>query len=381
MHKITFAALALLTACDFEPVDLDAALDTCEQPPPEIAFTAPDGEELFSREWVRNDPRSAHGDGLGPLYNATSCVACHNQAGIGGGGGKSANVILHPTQGVLHKVGRQPQGLRLGTTAGFGLRGFGFQSRPERNTPALFGMGVLDTVTESDMLVAAAVANIDHPEVSGRIARDEDGKPGRFGWKAQLSTLDDFVVAACSNELGLETPEVPQPMARDKDVAPGLDLVSADVDALSDFVAGIPQPMRASHPLAKLGEQRFGEVGCAACHAENLGDAEAVYSDLLLHDLGPGLSDNASSYGMARRASTSVADSEAATAEEWRTPPLWGVRDSAPYLHDGRANTLESAIGMHRGEATEIRTAYYAMSPEDQEAVIAFLKTLVAPTT
>jgi len=387
------AATLLLGACGLAETEFEK--EVCEMPPPEIGFTAPDGAELFSREWVVDDERSAHGDGLGPLYNAPSCVACHNQGGTGGGGGTEANVTLMRSGGVLHKNGVLTVPPEL-TTSGFfagteisdlfrdatltiGTRGSSFRAAPpRRNTPALFGMGVLNTVTESDMLAAAAVARIHHPEVTGRVARDVEGTPGRFGWKAQISTLDDFVVAACSNELGLDTPAMAQPKQFATQEIPGNDLLTADLVALSDFVAALPEPSRTHHPHAELGKRRFEEIGCGSCHVEDLGDAKGAFSDLLLHDLGPSLNDDAGSYYGPK---TVVASAEAATPQEWRTPPLWGVADSAPYLHDGRASTLEAAIALHGGEAHKIRTGWRALSDEDRDALIAFLETLVAPTT
>src|SRR5262249_22425344 len=65
--------------------------------------------------------------------------------------------------------------------------------------------------------------------------------------------------------------------------------------------------------------------------------------------------------------------------QEWKTPPLWGVADSAPYFHDGRAPTLEAAIARHGGDAAPVAKAYDQLVRGDREAVIAFLKPLRAP--
>src|SRR5207245_1572799 len=106
----------------------------------------------------------------------------------------------------------------------------------------------------------------------------------------------------------------------------------------------------------------FESIGCATCHAPKLGDVSGLYSDLLLHDMGEASSDSATYYGgpaapgrlddlaeaKERTRSTGVA-----SPTEWRTAPLWGVADSAPYLHDGRARTLEEAIQLHGGEAAK----------------------------
>ena len=76
-----------------------------------------------------------------------------------------------------------------------------------------------------------------------------------------------------------------------------------------------------------------------------------------------------------------IAKAKPATQQEWRTPPLWGVRDSAPYMHDGRANTLEQAIALHGGEATRSAQMYFALLPDERARVLAMLKSLVAPST
>ena len=68
-----------------------------------------------------------------------------------------------------------------------------------------------------------------------------------------------------------------------------------------------------------------------------------------------------------------------ARRREWRTPPLWGVRDSGSYLHDGRAVTLDQAIALHGGQGKDPATRYFGLSPRRRQQVGAFLKSLVAP--
>jgi hypothetical protein len=65
--------------------------------------------------------------------------------------------------------------------------------------------------------------------------------------------------------------------------------------------------------------------------------------------------------------------------QEWRTPPLWGLADSAPYLHDGRAATVIEAIALHGGEAEACTKRYFALSATDRMAVLEFLACLRAP--
>ena len=115
-----------------------------------------------------------------------------------------------------------------------------------------------------------------------------------------------------------------------------------------------------------------------------------LYSDLLLHDMGEASSDSATYYGTPvappslgdlAEAKEQTRRSGMAAPTEWRTPPLWGVADSAPYLHDGRANTLDDAIRLHDGEAAKTKTRYTRLASSDRRALLAFLSSLtVSPS-
>ena len=142
--------------------------------------------------------------------------------------------------------------------------------------------------------------------MTGRLSRTKAGKIGRFGWKAQKAGLDDFVLTACAVELGLHVPGHDQPPLPHKPdyKAPGLDLTKDECDALIKYVGDLPPPaeLKAEHPkhaeFIASGKALFASVGCATCHTPKLGDVEGIYSDLLLHDMGPGLTDAGSSYGI-----------------------------------------------------------------------------------
>ena len=86
------------------------------------------------------------------------------------------------------------------------------------------------------------------------------------------------------------------------------------------------------------------------------------------------------SYGGQPEESTEPASDGGSTSpSEWRTPPLWGVADSAPYLHDGRAATLAQAIKLHSGQGAESANRFAGLSEVQREELISFLKTLRAP--
>ncbi len=432
------------------------------------------GRELFEREWIPNDPRSHGGDGLGPVFNESSCVACHNQGGIGGAGPKSKNVVILSVSSaypdgerlpkfkeqvrkvapnlvetrstVFHRFGTDEQyyqwfSMMPGASAALGLDGpefnklklssmheagvnrndFGALSfrTTTRNTTALFGAGLIGRITDHDIEEAALSTYRDYPEVTGRVSRLK-GQIGRFGWKAQIPSLADFTLTACSIELGLHVPEHPQSMLPYKPdyQPPGLDLNQDECLALIAFVSSLAAPREhvpadpGVNDHRRAGRAAFDRVGCAVCHRPVLGPVAGIFSDLLLHDLGVGLagvgayyapktpindepvSSSADSVANAKSPRRTKAElekfrktglsdidplREGAAIVEWRTPPLWGVRDSSPYLHDGRANTLEIAILLHDGEAQRSVEAFTNLSYEERQKLIMFLKTLGVP--
>jgi CxxC motif-containing protein (DUF1111 family) len=479
-----------------------------------------EGRELFLREWIPGDSRSHGGDGLGPVYNDSSCVACHNAGGPGGGGPTSKNVDIisaspigmprrveaaepagflsqaftaltgvdAPQQArpappsrpdnrelirahagfrtarsvVLHRFGVDPgyEGWRQGMTGAaqfmnpsplpglprfnkaqaeidqikmFSQRGdlmraqraqipIGnfFVLRSQRNPTALFGAGLIDAIPDAVLEAAADRKHPDRPEIAGRVSRQKDGRIGRFGWKAQTPSLDDFVRTACAVELGLDVPGHHQAGLPQKPEAKpaGLDLSDDQCNALLAYVASLPKPAEimpaspAERQKVGAGKVAFERAGCSACHRRKLGDVEGIYSDLLLHDMGPETGDTGAygafvpdpnepdvldseepaavsievasvtvetGPGNVKRAANAVKRSGPATRQEWRTPPLWGFRDSGPYLHDGRAATLDEAIALHGGEAAGSARDYFALRPAERQQIAAFLKALVAP--
>ena len=396
------------------------------------------GEVLFNHEWQPNDPLAAGGDGLGPVYNASSCVACHHQGGPGGGGGLDHNVTKFivldrrgrvTREGVVHAHGvgfqetlqdidpalppfSQPSLIQLETlqrTSEFRNREILIQKEirlSQRNTPALFGARLIDELpeevivnNEKDQRIARATSPRPQEVPVGRALRLTDGRVGRFGSKAQTASLSDFVQAACANELGLGNPGHPQPRPLSIPDYPerGLDLTKDQCDQITAFVASLPRPverlpksieaqgiagavLRSSGieiriPGAILGKQLFVTTGCADCHTPKLGPIEGIYSDLLLHDMGEELGADGS-YG---RSENGRPGDGSPSPGEWRTPPLWGVADSAPYLHDGRAATLELAIHLHGGTGRLAARQFKGLGADDQQSLVAFLKTLRAP--
>jgi CxxC motif-containing protein (DUF1111 family) len=335
------------------------ALDAAE----EARFLA--GRAVFDRD-------TALGGGLGPTFNGDSCRACHFQPVVGAAGPADVDVIRQgirtatgvdaPPGGTMaHRLSRAPERPAIDRASNFFER---------RQTPSLLGLGLLDAIPEDVILALADPDDLDGDGVRGRAHVLPDGRLGRFGWKADVPSIEEFARDALTNELGLTLP--PEPGLTfgadvDDDGVGDPEIALADVDALRFYLSLLAPPPRRDRddPVVLRGEAVFAEVGCATCHrvlALPGGDRVEAYTDLLLHDVA---SDGA--VGV---------PSGAASGREFRTAPLWGVGATAPYLHDGRAETLEAAIAAHAGEARASAAAVSALPPVDRAALLRFLESL-----
>ncbi len=251
----------------------------------------------------------------------------------------------------------------------------------ERNTPPLFGLGLIDALPDE---ILVATAEREPPQVRGRVSRMTSGRIGRFGWKAQTSDLREFILGACAGELGLEVPGHPQPASplAPEARAKAPDLTAEECDAMVAYVRALPAPIQLAGPAPReieAGREAFQAIGCADCHRPRLGEIEGIYSDLLMHDMGPDLVSVALSayYPMDKVDAPTTAS--LAEGSEWRTPPLWGYRDSGPYLHDGRARDLREIVKFHGGQAAASAGWFVRLSTLEQAQVERFLESLAAP--
>ncbi|RCS42199.1 hypothetical protein DTL42_20435 [Bremerella cremea] len=269
----------------------------------------------------------------------------------------------------------------------------------ERNPPQLFGVDEIDRkISDSDIDALVEIQKGSTTGVSGR-------KSGRFGWRGQMKDLDLFIKGACATEIGLQVHEFHQtkdPLQPDYELE-GSDLSGEQVNALIQYVRSLPRPEQVL-PAEEKGKQRIAEgqisfnaIGCAECHVADVGQVSGVFSDFLLHDMGPLFEDPIPAeplpeisvganmdvisgyHGMVRREPAPLLAIDQQHHMEYRTPPLWGVADSAPYMHDGRAQTLRGAIEWHGGEAKTSVRRFALMSEEKQYALIQFLQSLKAP--
>jgi RNA polymerase sigma factor (sigma-70 family) len=410
------------------------------------------GRELFERVWVKDDPRGHGGDGLGPVFNGQSCVVCHNLGGTGGAGGIEQNIDIGTISGTLgegmgysysfsmdfgagrfeyrmggdsnaasrrqtpadtalmaaiHPGFREARSIvlhRFGTDPAYngwresvpGRHGSIMVQSSQRNPPSLFGTGLIDGIPDAAIEAAAKRRPSGSAQIKGRVSRLKDGRVGRFGWKAQTATLSEFVRAAAAGEIGLDVPGRHQ--AADPRLpgiaATGFDMDENECNALIEYVRGLPAPIAGKAAddkefvQMKAGEATFKSIGCTACHLPKLGDVEGIFSDLLLHDMGPQLGDvdaYAVFVGEPSRADRAVVpdrvvEASTASVREWRTPPLWGLRDSGPFMHDGRAASIAQAIMLHAGQGATAARRYAELSPRRKQQLEAFLSSLTAPS-
>ena len=405
-HHFGFLLAALLIPVGYRVHTWDT-----RNPPEYAAVDVEEGKMLFSHEWTVKDPLTK-GDGIGPVFNAKSCVECHTQGGVGGGGGLAHNVTTYRTAdgrtGVLHSHAISVEFLETMDQLDSALpktstptlefvnspairAGRGSALFSQRNTPALFGTGLIDGIPDrvivalarKQQTLASMAKQGDAAYPVGRILYTPDGRVGKFGWKAQTATLLDFVQGACANELGLSNPNQPQPqsIAKSDYAAVGLDLTLEQCNQMAAFIAAMPKPIEQipANPeeadQLHRGKAAFNNVGCAACHVANVGSVQGVYSDFLLHRMGKELEASGHYYAPPVAGSAETVPQ----TDEWRTPPLWGVADSGPYMHDGRATTLEQAIGMHGGQATASVERFNRLDASDRADLVRFLKSLRAP--
>ncbi len=386
------------------------------------AATKQAGLALFEHSWMPHDPL-AQGDGLGPVFNASSCVACHFQGGVGGGGSNEHNVNAfeavptkdHPEvqSGLVHAFAVENRflekndslrmlfpivkgGITIKDHCQYLTRDFDPLRTESVNSTALFGAGWVDRISpkaisqqslkQSFSAIGRELSSDFRGVPLGRYRVLADGRIGKFGWKAQFATLEEFVAAACANEIGLGNPQRPQakPIGFRDYPAVNPDLDRKQFNALVAFVDTLSRPEEIAPKSPELaadairGKELFKTVGCAICHTPDLGGIAGVYSDFLLHSLEDRSNGKESAYGP--QSPEFPLPREHPQPDEWKTPMLWGVADSAPYFHDGGSPSLEAAIQRHKGGGMAVTKVYNDLAGPDREAIVTFMKTLKAPS-
>ena len=357
-------------------------------------LTPEERAEFFAGREAFDEVETA-ADGLGPVFNGTSCGVCHNVGGSGGG-----SEAIETRFGAYTKRGFDPLAAHGGSliqTDGIGAYGtcnFVGETVPaaatvvagRRATP-LFGLGLVDAVPARTFVYLARRQAWQRPEIAGRphIVTDiATGRPavGRFGWKNQVASLLVFSADAYLNEMGITTPLFPNEscpqgdctLVERCDPVPGVDDDMEDVELFRSFMAFLAPPFRARTALsAYQGARVFDDVGCAGCHVPALTSGTSPTARAQRAGVPSLLRLPAARHGRARRRDRSRATRR---GREMRTAPLWGLRLLTTYLHDGRAHTLDAAILAHDGQGRWARERYRRLSPEGKERLLAFLRTL-----
>jgi CxxC motif-containing protein (DUF1111 family) len=368
--------------------------------------------DTFARDQQVYEHEESVAAGLGPVYNATSCVSCHQNPNSGAAsqitelrvGHNDANgIFVNPT--ILINDGKN-------TITGRSIvndRAIGPQAQeviPAReNIRALraalntLGDGFVEAIDDSTLIAIAA----EQPYLSGGSVHGEvveapifeapgQTRVGRFGWKNQHSSLLSFIADAYLNEMGVTNPLRPNEATQVLNATKGIndqpdELGMTDIDHFAQFIRGTMVPPRDSTlsatRAALAGQRLFGKVGCNVCHMEAITTApvgtvinggmftvpEALgdkvihpFSDFLLHDIGTG--DGIVQVGPQD------------TANKLRTAPLWGLRMKARFMHDLGSLSLRNAIERHKGEAHDAAQGFGDLSPAQKEELLTFLKTL-----
>ena len=430
MRALLAAALAIGIGADVSAVAQPPSVDGAafEHPRGGLGESAmrrfAEGRQLFRQPWVVG-PSHDHPElqGLGPLHNRLSCIACHvkngraaapadgdrirtmvvrlgvdgrdehdgprphpiyggqfNPEGIEGGPGEGTVRIRWHEQPIAcgdEMLSLRRPSLEFSDLA-YGPLGDGLLTSL-RNAPPVFGLGDLEAVPEAQLRAIAA-------ENGGRLnevwdIRAERKSIGRFGLKANQPSLRQQNANAFVEDLGITSPLFPHETCTAAQTACAAvatagepELSAARLFAVTAYVADLAVPPRRDldSPEVARGDVLFGEDGCRGCHRPVLttagGEVIRPYTDLLLHDMGEGLADGRADHGAGPR--------------DWRTAPLWGVGlagrigDGGDFLHDGRARSFAEAIVWHGGEAAAAAERFCSISGSERRALLAFLSSL-----
>jgi CxxC motif-containing protein (DUF1111 family) len=379
------------------------------------------GREVFAR-------RFAPSTGLGPHFNAVACSSCHSTPAVGGSAQRYRDFFILAR---LQPDGKAPKYYASCTAEtnrdvdlclpsivvpNYGPSGTiaepvaadvehpAIPSSPDaivarRNAPPVFGLGLFRLVSDEEILSRADPDDANADGISGRVNRipAEESRIGRFGYKCQTASIEAFNRGALNNQMGITSDsielgfgddfaprreslleqlfgmrtahaQVPEPKDRitDFDGVADPELRRSELMDLVFFQEHLAAPRRgAVSPGVERGAEVFERIGCAGCHAASLRTSRGLihpYTDLLIHDMGPDLADG-------------IVMAEA-SGSEFRTQPLWGLCQHAPFLHDGRADTVNEAILAHGGEAQASRQRYADLTPGERDALRRFLESL-----
>ena len=371
------------------PAD-DALLDG-----PVEGLSSAELQRFLAGDVAFNDVIFSSATGLGPLFVAPSCGSCH--AGDGKG---------HPVNALTRFGQYDPSGNQYLDQGGPQLQhralpGYVPETVPAGApstvlvAPANTGLGFLDAVSDADILAMAdpddgngdgisGVPNWITPKAYTTLrpnAIEQSGQYiGRFGKKGGAYDLLQQTAGAYAQDIGVNSAYEPIDVYSGNEIDP--EVSNATVHDVVFYLQTLKAPIQRDRENAQVmqGASVFTSIGCAKCHAPELTTGVSPiaalsnrtfrpYTDLLMHDMGPGLDDGYTE--------------GSALSSEWRTPPLWGLglaadsQGGAFYLmHDGRAGSIEAAIAMHGGEAMISRDAFLQLPNHERDALLRFLDSL-----
>jgi CxxC motif-containing protein (DUF1111 family) len=346
-----------------------------------------EGYRQFTRIWTE-------AEGLGPAFNENSCNACHSDPVVGGSMTEAdlhATALVHGTCDYLLEEGGGNLRRQM-TDAGEAYYGTYKEPVPPesgeigQHLPALlFGRGMMASIPEEAIFALEDPEDADGDGISGRAGRYPDGTLARFFRKAELATLQEIAAKGLRRQMGITTPDNPvehpimgAPVPAELDPIPDPEVGPEIALAMTDYLLFLAPPAtivpstEEGRVEVARGREAFGEIGCTGCHTPVLftgpNEVEALnnkpvwlWSDLLLHDMGPELADNCG---------------RDAAPSEIRTEPLMGMRLKVQLMHMGRVFNVRRAIELHGGEGAISRNLFFALPVADQVAIEHFLRTL-----
>lgn len=362
---------------------------------PVEGLTGEEKAQFLRGDIAFNDDIFTSQNGLGPLFVATSCGSCH------AGDGKGHPFTTLTRFGQTDSTGNKYLHLGAPQLQNHAIPGYVPETLPpgvgfsKILPPANTGLGFLDAVMDNDILSYADPNDNNGDGISGIVnwvtipwycierkgsMRQGNKYIARFGKKGAAYDLLQQTANAYNQDMGVNTSFEPIDTHSKLTVDP--EISNATVYDVVFYLKTLKAPVQrnASDGMVQSGRQIFKTIGCDKCHREEFTTGPSPiaalshktffpYSDLLLHDMGPGLDDNYTE--------------GSAKTYEWKTPPLWGLglsknAQGGSYflLHDGRATSIEDAILMHGGEAQQIKNNYEMLSLSDKKNLIKFLESL-----
>jgi CxxC motif-containing protein (DUF1111 family) len=422
----------------------DATVNAFGQPAANQPFAErPDfftGNALFNRNWVTAPASTTGSDGLGPIFNASSCSACHFKDGRGRppiAAGEAFETLLvrlsvSGEDDVEGTVAEPHYGRQLGNRGILGVPAEGaprltYEERPGtfgdgtpyslrapelaiadlaygplaagtltsvRVAPQIIGLGLIAAIDEDTLLARADPDDVDGDGISGRpnlVWDRRAGAPviGRFGWKANAPTIEQQAAGAFVGDIGITSPLFLDQECTAIETAcgaaptggtPEIDQLKLDLVTVYVTLLAVPARRDLDDPAARRGETRFASAGCASCHVPTIVTGDLPGFPAVSHQTIHPYSDV-----LLHDMGPDLADDRPdflASGSEWRTPPLWGlglvpiVNDHLFLLHDGRARGFAEAILWHAGEGTAAREAFRTMPAADRADLVRFLETL-----